>query len=116
MSFGDNLLNTTNWIHGWYDDHYIEGGLNPIGWDHPWDRYFLSLFWSVQTITSIGYGNITPVTFVEVSEMMATVVCFCIYCSVSYRHLNLLNLIHFTVCHSQFLNADMWYLLGVHHW
>ena len=44
----------------------MEGGLNPIGWEHSWDRYFLCLFWSIQSITSIGYGNIVPVTFVEV--------------------------------------------------
>ena len=28
-------------------------------------RYVLSLFWAIQTITGIGYGNIVPLTFVE---------------------------------------------------
>lgn len=55
MSFGESLLTTTNWISHWYNTSYVEGGLQPIGWDHPWDRYFLSLFWSVQSITSIGW-------------------------------------------------------------
>ena len=54
MSFGDDLLTTTNWISNWYTKEYTEGGLNPIGWEHSWDRYFLCLFWSVQSITSIG--------------------------------------------------------------
>ncbi|KAL7513771.1 hypothetical protein ACHAXN_013220 [Cyclotella atomus] len=65
LSFGEPLLTTTNWISNWYNASYVEGGLQPIGFDHSWDRYFLCLFWSVQSITSIGYGNIVPVTLIE---------------------------------------------------
>lgn len=54
LSFGDKLQTSTNWISNWYNNNNIDGGLNPIGWDNPWDRYFLCLFWSIQSITSIG--------------------------------------------------------------
>ena len=67
-SFGDELLTSLNWISNWYEGYYVEGGLNPIGWDNHVQRYALCLFWSIQTITSIGYGNIEPVTQGEVSS------------------------------------------------
>ena len=59
------MLNNLNWIGNWYNDNYVEGGLNPIGWSNPIPRYFLCLFWAIQSITSIGYGNIMPVTNIE---------------------------------------------------
>ena len=65
LSFGDALMEEANWISYWYESSYIEGGINPIGWNNNIDRYALSLFWSIQTITSIGYGNIVPVTRAE---------------------------------------------------
>jgi hypothetical protein len=64
-SFDDSLLDHPNWIANWYKLSYIEGGMNPIGWQNAMSRYFLSLFWAVQSITSIGYGNIQPVTLTE---------------------------------------------------
>jgi len=39
--------------------------IDPIGWDNDVDRYVLSLFWAIQSVTSIGYGNIAPVSRVE---------------------------------------------------
>ena len=39
--------------------------MNPIGWHNALSRYFLVLFWAIQSITSIGYGNIQPVTLTE---------------------------------------------------
>ena len=56
------LLATPNWIGNWYETSYIEGGLNPLGWGQDTDRYVLSLFLAIQSITSIGYGNIVPLT------------------------------------------------------
>ena len=53
-SFGDQLLSSLNWISHWYNGSYVEGGLNPIGWENYLDRYWLCLFWSIQSITSIG--------------------------------------------------------------
>lgn len=65
-SLGDpQLLENLNWISVWYEGNYIEGGLNPVGWDNAIPRYWLCLFWAIQSITSIGYGNIAPVTLVE---------------------------------------------------
>eukprot|EP00956_Cyclotella_meneghiniana_P024715 scaffold50014_cov66-Cyclotella_meneghiniana.AAC.7 len=53
QSFGDPLRDSYNWISNWYfsnyGDEYVEGGLNPIGWENYMDRY----------------GNIAPVTSAE---------------------------------------------------
>jgi hypothetical protein len=53
------------WISVWYETSYIPGSINPIGWGNGIDRYALSLFWAIQSVTSIGYGNIAPVSRVE---------------------------------------------------
>jgi len=63
LSFEESkMLGSVNWIHSWYENNYVEGGINPIGRENFLDRYILSLFWSIQTITSIGYGNVAPIT------------------------------------------------------
>jgi hypothetical protein len=54
-----------NWISHWYEDNNVPGSINPIGEENFMDRYVLALFWSIQTITSIGYGNISPLTRTE---------------------------------------------------
>ena len=65
-SFSFLLMRTKdNWIGYWYKNNYETGGLDPLGWDNDLNRYVLSLFWAIQTITSIGYGNIPPFTPVE---------------------------------------------------
>mmetsp|Transcript_26213 Transcript_26213/g.56279 ORF Transcript_26213/g.56279 Transcript_26213/m.56279 type:complete len:418 (-) Transcript_26213:3523-4776(-) len=64
-TFGDALGEEANWISYWYEHNYVEGGIDPIGWRNDLDRYALSLFWSIQSVTSIGYGNIVPVTRLE---------------------------------------------------
>lgn len=61
----EDLLTKKNWIGTWYAGNYEEGGLNPVGWENSLERYWLCLFWSIQSITSIGYGNIAPVTAIE---------------------------------------------------
>mmetsp|Transcript_62166 Transcript_62166/g.183793 ORF Transcript_62166/g.183793 Transcript_62166/m.183793 type:complete len:581 (-) Transcript_62166:17-1759(-) len=60
------LLGSPNWIGYWYEGNAknVDGGLYPFGNNHT-DRYVLSLFWAIQTITSIGYGNISPLTRAE---------------------------------------------------
>lgn len=53
------------WISAWYESSYFPGSIDPIGWSNDVDRYALSLFWAIQSVTSIGYGNIAPVSRVE---------------------------------------------------
>ena len=64
-TFGDALGEEANWISNWYELSYVKGGIDPIGWQNDIDRYALSLFWSIQSLTSIGYGNIFPTTRLE---------------------------------------------------
>mmetsp|Transcript_1045 Transcript_1045/g.2289 ORF Transcript_1045/g.2289 Transcript_1045/m.2289 type:complete len:417 (+) Transcript_1045:429-1679(+) len=64
-SFGPALGEHANWISNWYGLSYVEGGINPIGWENNIDRYALSLFWAIQSVTSIGYGNVVAVTRIE---------------------------------------------------
>lgn len=61
----ESLLDNNNWLSHWYSTSYVEGGLNPLGVDNAMPRYWLCLFWAIQSITSIGYGNIVPVTTME---------------------------------------------------
>jgi hypothetical protein len=61
----DNMLTNVNWIQAWYEGNYVPGGIDPIGRDNYMDRYVLALFWSIQTLTSIGYGNVSPITRAE---------------------------------------------------
>mmetsp|Transcript_26089 Transcript_26089/g.38591 ORF Transcript_26089/g.38591 Transcript_26089/m.38591 type:complete len:685 (-) Transcript_26089:203-2257(-) len=62
-----NFEETQNWIHGWVNDNSpLEAySPHPYGPDNAGDRYVISLFFAVQTITSIGYGNIAPQTVLE---------------------------------------------------
>jgi len=81
LSYQSNaLLTTPNWIAFWYNNSHVEEGLNPVGPDSSIDRYILSLFWSVQTITSIGYGNVLPYTraeyFVSTVLMLMSGICW----------------------------------------
>ena len=64
-TFDSSILDKVNWLSNWYHTSYVEGGLNPIGWKNVMPRYWLCLFWAIQSITSIGYGTIAPVTNVE---------------------------------------------------
>mmetsp|Transcript_21424 Transcript_21424/g.32530 ORF Transcript_21424/g.32530 Transcript_21424/m.32530 type:complete len:583 (+) Transcript_21424:201-1949(+) len=63
LSFGESH----NWISGWVDDNepLSEKSLHPYGLSNHTDRYVLALFWGIQTVTSIGYGNIVPQTVTE---------------------------------------------------
>ncbi|KAL7543046.1 hypothetical protein ACHAXR_012355 [Thalassiosira sp. AJA248-18] len=74
-TFGSDLGQKANWISNWYESSYIEGGINPIGWESDIDRYALSLFWSIQSLTSIGYGNIVPVTRTEYYVTLILMLC-----------------------------------------
>ena len=49
----------------WYVNTYVPGSIDPNGWGNDVDRYALSLFWAIQSVTSIGYGNIVPVSTLE---------------------------------------------------
>ena len=69
-SFGEEIIFHKNWMSLWYNNTYPyeypdETDLNPVGWNRDVDRYLISLVWAIQSITSIGYGNILPVSRVE---------------------------------------------------
>jgi hypothetical protein len=68
----ETMLNSTTWINNWY----VPGpGLDPIGYSNYMDRYWLCLYWAIQTITSIGYGNIVPITSLEYAVANALMLC-----------------------------------------
>ena len=73
----ENLDNTTNWISNWYNSMSDPppGSLNPIGFNNFMGRYWLCLFWAIQTITSVGYGNIIPVTTLEFAVANVLMLC-----------------------------------------
>ena len=73
----ENLDNTTNWISNWYNSAADPppGSLNPIGFNNFMGRYWLCLFWAIQTITSVGYGNIVPVTALEFAVANVLMLC-----------------------------------------
>ena len=70
-----DLNNTTNWISNWYNADGPPGSLDPMGYSNFMDRYWLCLFWAIQTITSVGYGNIAPVTAQEYALANALMLC-----------------------------------------
>ncbi len=66
-SFSEHkMLAVPNWIANWYTlNGGAAGGINPLGWQNSVSRYALCLMWSAQTLTSIGYGNVVPLTLAE---------------------------------------------------
>mmetsp|Transcript_88637 Transcript_88637/g.247995 ORF Transcript_88637/g.247995 Transcript_88637/m.247995 type:complete len:688 (+) Transcript_88637:95-2158(+) len=61
------LLSERSWV-----TKLFESGTKPDNPCEPWHLYITSLYWSVMTITSIGYGDITPV---RNEEYMVCVLC-----------------------------------------
>ena len=59
------MLSTPNWMGNWQKINTVPGGLYDLGWENTTGRYWLCMFWASQTITSIGYGDILPVTTAE---------------------------------------------------
>ena len=52
-------LEMPNWI-----DFNLSGKME-VAWDDAWSWYLVSLHWSTMTVTSIGYGDISPHTRAE---------------------------------------------------
>jgi hypothetical protein len=61
----------------------ISGGAKPMGAPSTkWKQYLMSLYWSMTTLTSVGYGDMTPQTYPEfilvISYMMVNY-CISVY-------------------------------------
>lgn len=84
--FGTHEEHTITWTRklGWTtllndetSDLMVEAWMLELGIDDPtdppvWDRYLTSLYWSVTTLSTVGYGDITPTTRGEQSVAMFT--------------------------------------------
>lgn len=64
-------LDKPNWMQKWYlfqtslgEDYIID--IVGYDWSSSMNRYIISLYWALTTTTSIGYGDITPITPVEI--------------------------------------------------
>ncbi|KAK3238420.1 hypothetical protein CYMTET_51567 [Cymbomonas tetramitiformis] len=65
MSLIDSLQPASSWT--WLDNYFCEYPVecDPRDTEIAWDLYVTSLYWSITTITTIGYGDIAPQNPVE---------------------------------------------------
>jgi CRP-like cAMP-binding protein len=56
-----------NWLHAHYGEEWANAGL--------WDRYISSVYWSMATATTVGYGDIVAVAVSE--QIYAVIIMWC---------------------------------------
>ena len=66
-----------SWIQ--YNDYYVKDSEFDTYKNQIWPMYVLSLYWSLTTVSTVGYGDITPKSTEEIGIVLFTMGILFIY-------------------------------------